>query len=445
MMLRLILRNACRSAQDLLYYSVTLALLSAVMTFANGIAVWGRLKAGFQTASLPILIALIVIILSSFVHQFSLKRRSLELANYLLLGMNRNKLARMIFGEFLMLGLFCFLAGSVLGSAVVFLFCTRFHPEPAEIGIIDVLAAAWLQSAGFFGFIELITSRMIHCRLKQLTIRELLLENKRSQPLRTPLRLTVWRGRLIFCLIWFFVMLAGIAVLPEDVMQGLISVIFVPLLFTVICFYQWLYRWFWQRRRKASVCGGHREGIMLRTWLTSDLKKNVMLDSVFSLCLIFSGCSCLFGAVMLQPVTLQPVTLGFEKTDQLWMGFLQICLSVVFLILYFCILSLLVLTQIRAEAHDLKILSWLGSSPRQIRWLLQKQAALRMSLPAIPAAVLIFLAVPLINQRLNALLTPEMQNLLLIAAGGFSLIFLALFAGYVLIAGRNSAICKHRS
>lgn len=436
-MLRLILRNACRSAQDLLYYGVTLTLLSAVMTFANGIAVWGRLKAGFQTASLPILIALIVIILSNFVHQFSLKRRSLELANYLLLGMNRNKLARMIFGEFLVLGLFSFLAGSVLGSVAVFLVSDGFHAGQAQIEIIDVLVVAWLQSAGYFGFIELITSLMIHRRLKQLTIRELLLENKRSQPLRTPLRLTAWRGRLIFCLIWFFVMLAGIAVLPEDVMQGLISVIFVPLLFTVICFYQWLYRWFWRRRREVSFRGSHCEGIMLRTWLTSDLKKNVMLDSVFSLCLIFSGCSCLFGAVMLQPVTL-----GFEKTDQLWMGFLQICLSVVFLILYFCILSLLVLMQIRAETHDLKILSWLGISPRQIRRLLQKQATLRMSLPAIPAAVLIFLAVPLINQRLNALLTPEMQNLLLIAAGGFSLIFLALFAGYVLIASRNSAICK---
>lgn len=433
MILRLILRNARRSAHDLLYYAVTLALLSAILTFAIGIAVWGQAEAGFQTASLPILITLIVIVLSGFIHQFSLKRRSQELANYLLLGMHRRRLAQMLFIEFLALGVCCFLLGSALGSAAVFWVSAGFSSAPDPSGRGPVLLTAWLQSAGYFCVIEVICSLMIHRRLRRLTIRELLLENKRSQPLGTPLRLSVWVSRLIFCSIWLTGMLAGIAVLPEPIVQGFVSVIFVPLLLTVICFYQTLYRGFMRQRQKGAERGGSRSGMMLWTWLTADLKKNVMLDCVFSLCLIFAGCSFLFGTLMLQPISL-----GFEKTGQLGMGFLQICLCIVFLILYFCILSLLLLTQIRSQTRDLQILSWLGSSLRQNRSLLYKQIVVRMALPAIPAAVLGMLAVPLINQRLNTALTPAAQNLLITACGGFLAVFLVLFAGYVLIVGRSA-------
>ena len=76
----------------------------------------------FQTASLPIIIGIIQIILVSFIDRFMLKQRAKEFASYLLLGMEKSKLTALFLIEFFLIGIFCFGTGTTLGFAIYHLF-----------------------------------------------------------------------------------------------------------------------------------------------------------------------------------------------------------------------------------------------------------------------------------------------------------------------------------
>ena len=65
MYFKLSIRNAKRSFSDYLLYLVTVSLLLAIMESSNAVALTGNELAGFQTASLPFLIVIILIILIS--------------------------------------------------------------------------------------------------------------------------------------------------------------------------------------------------------------------------------------------------------------------------------------------------------------------------------------------------------------------------------------------
>lgn len=87
MYLKLSLRNAKRSIVDYLLYIVTMVILLSIMEVSNCIAIMGKIKAGFKTAALPILITIILVILVGYIDAFMLKQRAKEFANYILLGM----------------------------------------------------------------------------------------------------------------------------------------------------------------------------------------------------------------------------------------------------------------------------------------------------------------------------------------------------------------------
>ncbi len=72
---KLTIRNAKRSYADYLLYIVTVSILLAVMEAAECVAMAGKNLAGFQTASLPALIVMILIILTSVIQDFMMRQR----------------------------------------------------------------------------------------------------------------------------------------------------------------------------------------------------------------------------------------------------------------------------------------------------------------------------------------------------------------------------------
>ena len=86
MYLKLAMRNARRSAMDYLLYITTMIILLSIIFVSNYISIWGNVLANFQTASLPLLIVLIMTFLMSYINNFMVKQRSKEFATYLLIG-----------------------------------------------------------------------------------------------------------------------------------------------------------------------------------------------------------------------------------------------------------------------------------------------------------------------------------------------------------------------
>lgn len=93
MYLKLAFGNAKRSAFDYLLYIFTMIILVSIMCVSNCIAVSGQMQLGFGTASLPLLIVLIMVVLIAYINTFMMKQRAKEFATYSLLGMDKNKLS----------------------------------------------------------------------------------------------------------------------------------------------------------------------------------------------------------------------------------------------------------------------------------------------------------------------------------------------------------------
>ena len=94
MYLKLSIRSAGRSIFDYILYILSVVMLISVSCFSNYIANWGDMQAGFQTMALPLLIALVMLVLTDYIHTFIVKQRAKEFAIYMLLGMEKGKIGR---------------------------------------------------------------------------------------------------------------------------------------------------------------------------------------------------------------------------------------------------------------------------------------------------------------------------------------------------------------
>lgn len=310
MYLKLAFRNAKRSITDYLLYITTMTILVAIMAVSNFIAITGKVQ-GFQTASLPVLITLILVILAQYINRFMLKERAKEFANYLLLGMERKHLSRMFLMEFLVIGLVCFITGSLTGLGISILLCP-FHSAEIQSSI---MAKSLTQSALYFCVVEFISMFLVKANIDKLEIRELMIEKKRNRKLGGKRQVWLWGTLFVVSLFFLTGLLLGIAYLPEDVNSIMISIISVPLLLAVFSFYKWLYQFLSVKRKIGSNSMYQNNRLYMIAQMAAE---SAVMSGTFCICLIFSAMSFVFGTIMLQP----EVTI-FDAKSQQWMGFLQ--------------------------------------------------------------------------------------------------------------------------
>lgn len=114
------------------------------------------------------------------------------------------------------------------------------------------------------------------------------------------------------------------------------------------------------------------------------------------------------------------------------MGFMQISLCLIFLILYFSALSLLQILDLKRQARSLKILHALGKDRASLNRWVCIQTLFHLGLPAGMGLALLTIAAPLINFRLNAEASAFRQNQVLRLCGSFGFCFCALYLVYFL-------------
>ena len=419
MYLRLALRNARRSGHDYLIYMTTLTILIGVMMLSDLTAAAGKMEAGFETSSLPLIITVIILLLLNYMNRFILNQRAREFAAYALMGMEKNRLSWMYFTEFLFLGLLCFILGLAVGILLYYGLSLPFSRflDRSQINLILILQAA-AQTGFYFMAIQVLS--LLNCRriISRLEIIQLMTVQKKNRQASVTRFSRIWPAA---SLISFLV--SAIAFLPGNEGMAFVSCIAPVMLFFVFSFYKASYINGNKYRQQKNEHLYHKNRLYTAALLLSDSRSDILINSVLCTCLLFSFSSFLCGWVMLQAKDAV-----MDAVSQRWMGFLQICMCSAFIVIYFSVLSVQQIVSIRKEAHGLQVLQYLGKNRLQVTRLMALQICLKFSIPLIPWAILMLPAVLLSDHKLTlALRTP---HLVLQGAVGFLICFTLLYLLY---------------
>ncbi len=431
MYLKLSIRNAKRSFTDYLLYVVTMTVLLAIMEISNCIAIMGEL-ANFHTISLPLLITIIQAILVVYIDNFILRQRAKEFANYLLLGMNKKKLTNLFLCEILLIGLLCFLIGTTIGFSIYGLFCRNAILH--EIKLYTLLyGKSILYTFCCFCLVEIVCAFYLKKRLEKLQIQEFMYEKNRNQSMKKKENYKKWRIAFIFSFVCMIGFVCGIVFLPEDHIVYAVSFVVIPLLVSIYTFYKWIFSYLYTHRKTNSVNLYQKNRLYIMASLTSNFKTTAIINTVFCVCFLFSVSSFFVGMLMLQP----EIRL-FDTDHQQWMGLAQICICIVFAIIYFSILSLQQIIELRQDSKNNQILRCIGRSDRQIETLVNQIIVIKLSSPMIMALIIFLFCIPLLNVKMNSILPITMHNIIWEFAGEFFLCTLFFNLCYFLVVSTMS-------
>jgi len=423
MYLKLSIRNARRSFINYLLYVAAMTVLLAIIEISNCIAIIGEL-AGFQVISLPLLIAAIQIVLVGYIDFFLLKQRAKEFASYLLLGMEKKRLTRLFLWEVLLIGFCCYIAGTTIGFSIYGLWYFR---DPLH-GIKHcgfLYGRSMFYTFLFFGLIETVCSFRLRGRLNKLQIKELMYERNRNQGIKNIGSYKKWSIVFFLCFVCLIGCVCGIVFLPEVYIVYPVSVVAIPLLVSVFAFYKWVFGYLYAYRRMDPVQIYQKDRLYIAANMTSNFKTAAMVNAVFCICFLFSGCSFVTGMLMLQP----EIQL-FNTAMRQWMGTSQISICIVFLVIYFSILSLQQIIEVRQNSKSNQIMCCMGKSNKQIEKLVNKQIAIKLLSPMIMALLIILFCIPLLNGKMNLVLPVSLNNILLKLAGRFGACIVVFYICY---------------
>ena len=423
MYLKLSIRNAMRSFKDYLLYMSAMIVLLAVVEVSNCIAISGE-SVGFQVISLPLLIAVIQIVLVGYMDTFMLKRRAKEFAGYLLLGMEKRRLTRLFLREVLLIGFCCYLAGTTIGFVIYGFWCFR---EPMH-GINQwgfLYGQSMFYSFLAFAFMETVCSFRLGRRFNGLQIRELLYEGNRSQGVKNAGNYKKWGMIFSVCFVCFMGCVCGVVLLPEIYIVYPVSVVAILLLLSVFAFYKWAFGWLYAARRGKAVSIYQKDILYLVANMTSNFKMSAIVNTVFCVCLLFSACSFITGMLMLETEFQL-----FDANARQWMGTAQISICIVFLVVHFSILSLQQMIEVRQNVKSYQIMRCMGKSDRQIRRLVNRQIAMKLTSPMIMNFMVVLCCLPLLNGKMNCILPVSLHNILLKLTGEFGACMMVFYLCY---------------
>jgi hypothetical protein len=419
---KLALRNAKRSIFNYLLYITTMTILIAIMYVSNCIAIFGNIQAGFQTASLPLLIVVIMVALVNYINTFMMKQRAKEFANYLLLGMEKSKLLKMFLLEICFIGIVCFIFGGLIGLVAYLAFFSN-ELQGAEIRL-TLTVNTILQTFFFFCIVEILSAIRMSRKIYKLQICELMNENRRNQSLGGNKQKF---GGIWFCISLFslILLLYGIVFWPENFAYTILSFISIPLICCIFTFYNWMYAHFSSKRlaQSENLYRGNR--LYYIAEMTTGTKTSALMSSIFCICLLFAILSFVFGTLLFN----KELDI-FAPANQQWMGFLQISISIIFIVIYFSILSLQQIIELKRQSKSILILYYMGKNKSQIKSLIKMQVMLKLVVPTLMCFVLLLVCTPFINYKMNIVLPSTIHNSLINAVGGFIACFVILYICY---------------
>lgn len=420
---KLSIRNAKRSFTNYLLYILTMAILLAVTEVSNCISVAGN-TAGMKTFSLPLLIAIVLVILVGHIDSFMLRQRAKELASYLLLGMKKKKLIHLFLCEILLIGFFCFLAGTTAGFVAYRFRCLGMDLH-GKISYGPLYCKSTWNTFICFCLVEAVCCLRMRRRLNRLQIRELMNESCRNQTVSRQGHYKAWGIVFLVSFVCLTGCVYGIALLSEDAAVCLTAFVSVPLAVSIFAFYQWLFGLLDRCRQNKTASIYHKMRLYTVSYLTANIKTSAVVNAVFCICFLLSAASFITGKLMLQSEFRL-----FEKDIQGWLGTAQINICIVFAVIYFSILALHQIMELRQASRNHRILRFMGDSGKEMKTLVKQLTVIKMTLPILMALLIfLFCTLPL-NRKLNLFLPDVLHNAIFKFSSEFFLCILAFYLCY---------------
>ncbi|MBD5474782.1 MAG: ABC transporter permease [Lachnospiraceae bacterium] len=422
MYLKLALRNTKRSMLDYLLYISSMVMLTSIIFLSNCIADWGNMQAGFQTMALPILIVIIMAVLVNYINHFIIKQRAKEFATYMLLGMEKDKLSLVFLCELFVIGLVCFLLGVTLGTGIFSICCHTVLHETGSHSILRIILKSVLQTFIYFCFVEILSIFFMKRKIYKLQIIQLMREKQRNQPLGTGKK-SFWGWILMISFFSYLALLSGISFMSDEIMTVSVSLISLPMLVCVFSFYRWLYAFIAHLRLSQADALYQDNRLYQIAEITSGGETGANVNTIFCICFIFSAAAFVFGTFLLNPDIYI-----FEQTKQQWMGFLQISICIIFMIIYFSVLSLLQIIDLKRENRNMRLLFHMGKNQSDLKYLICMQVLIKLFMPILMSFIILWTAAPFVNYKMNSIL--PVHNYLIKAIGGFMVCFFVLYLCY---------------
>lgn len=425
MYLKLAIRNAKSSMPDYLLYISSMVMLTSIIFFSNCIAAWGNMQAGFQTMALPLLIVMIMAVLVNYINHFIIRQRAKEFATYMLLGMEKDKLSWVFLCELSIIGLVCFLLGVALGIGIFTIFCHILLQETGNHSILQIVLKSVLQTLAYFCLVEVLSIFFMKRTIYKLQIVQLMREKQRNQPLGAGKK-SFWGWMLMISFFCYLALLSGISFMPDEIMSVSISLISLPMSVCVFSFYKWLYAFIAHLRLSQADALYQGNRLYQIAEITSGSKTGANVNTIFCICFIFSAAAFVFGTFLLNP----NIHI-FEKKEQQWMGFLQISICIIFMIIYFSVLSLLQIIDSKRENRNIRLLFHMGKNRSDLKKLICMQMLMKLFMPILMSFIILWTATPFVNYKLNSIL--PIRNHLFKAIGGFMVCFFVLYLCYFVV------------
>ena len=422
MYLKLALRNAKRSMFNYLLYISTMVMLTSIIFLSNCIADWGDMQAGFQTMALPLLIVMIMAVLVNYINHFIIRQRAKEFATYMLLGMEKDKLSLVLLCELSVIGLVCFLLGAALGTGIFSICCHTLLQETGSHSVLRIMPKSTLQTLVYFCCVEVLSIFLMKRKIYELQIVQLMREKQRNQPLGAGKK-SFWGWMLMISLFSYLTLLFGISFMPDEIVTVSVSLISLPMLVCVFSFYRWLYAFIAHLRLSQADALYQGNRLYQIAEMTSSGETSANVNTIFCICFIFSAAAFAFGAFLLNPNIYI-----FEQTKQLWMGFLQVSICIIFLIIYFSVFSLLQIIDLKRETRNTRLLFHMGKNQSDLKYLICTQVLIKLLMPILMSFIILWTAAPFVNYKMNSIL--PVHNHLLKAIGGFMVCFFVLYLCY---------------
>ena len=425
MYLKLAFRNAKRFAFDYLLYIFTMIILVSIMCISNCIATFGKVQAGFQTVSLPLLITLIMMILVDYINTFMFRQRAKELATYTLLGMEKKKMSLLFTTEICVIGGLCFLFGVLVGVSIYSLWFLPMAPVVDKQFIF--LLKSVFETFLYFCVVEFISAIRMNQKINHLQITELMNEKRRNQKISGNGK-NMWGIILCGSISVFLFLLTMMIFSSDDIAGNIVSVIALPMLLSIFSFYKWLFAFIISKRLSKADSLYHDVTVYHIAEMTSGTRTSVNVNSIFCICLLFSVSSFICGVLFLS----RNIEI-FASKDQRWMGFLQISLCIIFMVIYFSIISLLQIVELKRQTKNIRLLHYIGKSQVELKSFIKTQTLVKLFMPTFMCFFLLALGIPFINYKMNQILPTIMYNEILKATGLFIICFTGLYSCYFLI------------
>ena len=191
MLSKLAYRNSCRSIKDYLIYLITVILSFSLVfsfnfiIFSKDILELSSSMRQFQTAVyfVSMIVVFVVGWLIHYTTKFMFVKRSKEFGTYLLLGIEKGKVAKLFLLENIFLGLIAlvisFFLGIIFSNVMTFIIMSIFE-MPYQVSFTVSIPAVMLTLL-YFIFIYLFVLCASYIRIRRMKIYDLLYLNKQNE------------------------------------------------------------------------------------------------------------------------------------------------------------------------------------------------------------------------------------------------------------------------